>query len=119
MVDLEDVAAVAASVLTEPDHAGATYELAGPEAPTQIEVATILSEVLTRPVRAEQIPLAEWTQQAQAAGLGIYQIETLVKMFRYYEQYDFWGNSRVLACILNRPPTRFREFIESIITNHG
>jgi uncharacterized protein YbjT (DUF2867 family) len=30
MVDLEDVAAVAARVLTEEEHGGATYELAGP-----------------------------------------------------------------------------------------
>ena len=31
MVDLEDVAAAAAIVLTEPGHEGATYELSGPE----------------------------------------------------------------------------------------
>jgi uncharacterized protein YbjT (DUF2867 family) len=115
MVDLEDVTAAAATVLTEPGHTGAIYELAGSEAPTQIEVATILSEILNRPVQAEQISLANWMQQAQKAGLGTYQIETLVKMFRYYEQHDFWGNSRVLAMLLNRPPKNFREFVESSI----
>jgi uncharacterized protein YbjT (DUF2867 family) len=114
MVDLEDVATVAAIVLTEPGHAGATYELAGPEAFTQTEIAAILSQVLGRSVRAEQMPLAVWTQQAQAAGLGAYQIETLVKMFRYYEQNDFWGNSRVLGWLLKRPPTRFRAFVEGL-----
>ena len=116
MVNLEDVATVAAIVLTEQGHVGATYELAGPEALTQTEVAAILSQVLGRSVRAEQMPLAVWTQQAQAAGLGAYQVETLVKMFRYYEQYNFWGNPRVLGWLLNRPPKRFREFVNPIPT---
>jgi uncharacterized protein YbjT (DUF2867 family) len=116
MVDLEDVATVAAIVLTEPDHIGATYELAGPEALTQTEVAAILSQVLGRSVRAKRMPLAVWTQQAQAAGLGAYQVETLVKMFRYYEQNNFWGNPRVLGWLLKRPPTRFRAFVEGFLS---
>lgn len=112
MVDLEDVAAAAANVLTEPGHAGATYELAGPEPLTQTEVAAILSQVLGRPVRAEQMPLAAWTRQARAAGLDAHKIETLTKMFHYYEQFDFWGNPRVLGWLLNRPPRRFQTVVE-------
>ncbi len=114
MVDLEDVAATAAIVLTEPGHFGAIYELAGPEALTQTEVAAVLSESLSRPVRAAEIPLDEWAKNAQAAGLGSYQIETLLKMFRYYAQYHFWGNSQVLGWLLGRPPTGFRGFVERV-----
>jgi hypothetical protein len=116
MVDLADVAAVATIVLTEPGHTGATYELAGPEALTQIEVVAILSQVVGHPVRAEQIPLTAWTQQARAAGLDTYQVETLLKMFRYYEQYDFWGNPRVLGWLLKRSPTGFRVFVEKWVS---
>lgn len=116
MVDLEDVATVAAIVLIEPGHAGAIYELAGPEVLTQTEVAAVLSQILGRDVRAEQMPIAVWTQQAHAAGLDADKIETLVKMFRYYEQYDFWGNPRVLGWLLNRPPRRFQAFIEDFLS---
>jgi len=116
MVDLADVAAAVAIVLTESGHVGATYELAGSESLSQIEVASVLSEVLDRPVQAEQIPLADWTQQAKTAGLGTYQIETLIKMFRYYEQYDFWGNPRMLGWLLNRPPKRFQEFVKDFVS---
>ena len=104
MVDLEDVATAAAIVLTESGHSGAIYELAGPEPLTQTEVAAILSEILGRPVRAEQVPIAAWSRQARASGLDAHKIETLVKMFHYYEQFDFWGNPRVLGWLLNRPP---------------
>jgi uncharacterized protein YbjT (DUF2867 family) len=112
MVDLHDVAAVAAKIVTGSGHIGATYELAGPEILTQGEVADILSRSLEQPVTAYQIPLSEWRQRAKAAGLGAYQIDTLVKMFRYYERHGFWGSPRVLGWLLNREPTRLGAFIE-------
>ena len=112
MVDLEDVAQAAAVVLTEPGHLGATYELAGPDVLTQTQVAEILSKQLRRPVRAEQVTIEAWTRQAQASGRGAYQIETLVKMFRYYDRYGFWGNPRALGHLIGRAPTKFETFIE-------
>jgi len=113
MVDLQDVAEVAAKVLTEEGHAGAVYELAG-EALSQTKVASILSLQLGRLVRAEVVPLNVWEQRARAAGLGDYQVETLLAMFRYYERHGFWGNSRVLGWLLERDPTTFADFVERV-----
>ena len=115
MVDLEDIAQAAAVVLTEPGHLGATYELAGPEVLTQTQVAEILSKHLKRPVHAEQITIEAWTRHAQASGMGEYQIQTLVKMFRYYDHYGFWGNPRTLIHLLGRAPAAFGAFVERII----
>lgn len=115
IVDLEDVAAAAAIVLTEPGHVGATYELAGPEALTQIEVAAILGQVLERPVRAEAVSLEAWERQARASGLGGYQVETLLKMFRYYDAHGLWGSPRVLGWLLDRPPTTFAAFVQRTV----
>jgi len=112
MVDLEDVAQAAALVLTEPGHLGATYELAGPEVLTQTQVAEILSKHLKRPLRAEQVTIEAWTRQAQASGMGKYQIETLAKMFAYYDRCGFWGNPRVLSQLIGRPPMKFEAFVE-------
>ena len=112
MVDLEDVAQAAAVVLTEPGHLGATYELAGPEVLTQKQVAETLSKHLKRPVRAEQITIEAWTLQAQTSGMGQYQIETLVKMFQYYDRNGFWGNPHTLTSLLGRTPTKFEAFIK-------
>ncbi len=112
MVDLNDVAKAAAVVLTEPGHLGAIYELAGPEVLTQDQVAETLARHLGRQVRAEQVPIDTWTRQAQASGMGAYQIETLVKMFRYYDHHGFWGNPRTLSGLLNREPTRFDTFLQ-------
>lgn len=112
MVDLLDVAAVAARVLTQPDHSGAIYELAGAEVLSQVEVAAILAARLGRPVRAEALMPAAWEGGARSAGLNEYAITTLLKMFDYYEHYGFWGNPRVLTSLLGRSPTTFAEFVQ-------
>ena len=111
MVDLEDVAEAAAVVLTQAGHVNATYELAGVEALTQTEVAALMGRKLGRPVRAQAVSPEGWEQNAQSAGLGDYQVRTLLKMFRYYERYGFWGNPRVLGWLLGRPPTTFAAFV--------
>jgi len=114
LVDLEDVAEAAAIVLTQAGHAGATYELAGPEAMTQTELAALLGHKLGRPVRAQVVSREVWEQGARAAGLSDYQVRTLLKMFRYYECYGFWGNPRVLGWLLGRPPGTFSDFFERV-----
>lgn len=109
MVDLADVAEAAARVLTEPGHDFAIYELAGPENLAQTEVAAILQDVLQRSVVAEEISLTEWRKHAETAGLGNYQIETLVQMFAYYAANGFVGNSNTLRWLLGRAPMTFVE----------
>ena len=113
-VDLNDVADVAPLVLSDRDHIGATYELCGPDILTYQEQATILSEYIDRSIRVEQISLNEWKTLAYGAGLRTYSVESLLKMFLYYDLYGFWGSSHVLSTLLQRPPTSFIEFA----TNH-
>ncbi|MFL6059941.1 MAG: NAD(P)H-binding protein [Marmoricola sp.] len=64
-----DVAAVAAEVLRSPDeHAGATYELTGPESLTFAEIAARSSAALGRPLRFAD----ETTEQAYASRRAAY-----------------------------------------------
>jgi uncharacterized protein YbjT (DUF2867 family) len=119
MVDLHDVAAAAAIVLTQPGHENAIYELAGPQALSQLEVAEILSRVLERPVRFKAIPLEEWEQGARNARLGGYALETLVSMFRYYDRHGLVGNSNVLERLLDRPPSTFEGFVRGLVTQES
>jgi uncharacterized protein YbjT (DUF2867 family) len=51
LVDARDVAAVAATVLTEQGHEGRRYDVTGPEALSDPEVAAIISRVTGREVR--------------------------------------------------------------------
>lgn len=114
LVDLEDVAVVAARVLTERGHEGATYELAGPEVLNQDDLARIMGEALGRQIAPEVISPEDWARQARAAGLGDYQVDTLQAMHRYYEWGGFWGNPHVLEWLLGRRPTTFAQFMQRI-----
>lgn len=111
LVDLEDVAQVAATVLTQPNHVRATYELAGTHPMSQTAIASILSKELGRAVQVEEISPEKWSQEARRQGLGDYQVETLVKMFRYYDRFGLEGNPHVLSWLLGRIPTSLTEFI--------
>jgi uncharacterized protein YbjT (DUF2867 family) len=112
LVDLEDVAAVAAQVLDPNDavHAGATYELVGTPPLTQTEVGKTLSAALGFSVQAAEEPVAAWEARARAAGLGDYQRSTLRAMFDYYAKFGLGGSPRVLTWLLGRPPTSLAAF---------
>lgn len=111
LVDLEDVAQAAATVLTEDGWLGATLELAGTPPLSQTELAEALSRLLDRPVRAAAIPLETWERNARSSGMGEYQVTTLLHMFRYYARHGLVGCPAVLKCILRREPASFDAFV--------
>ena len=115
MVDLLDVAEVAAIVLGQPGHIGATYQLAGPDILTQLEVVEILSQQLGRQVVVGEVSIDQWQQDAKSRGLGGYQIRSLIRMFRYYGRHGFWGNSNVISGLLGREPTGFTSFVRRVV----
>lgn len=104
LVDLQDVAEVAAMALLGDDHLGATYELVGTPPLSQVEVAQILTAALDRPVQVEAISPAVWEQEARQAGVPATAIAPLLAMFRYYAAHGLVGNPAVLRWLLGREP---------------
>ena len=111
MVDLADVAEVYTRLLTETGHLYATYEIAGPQGLDHLEIAELLSTAFNRPVTAVRENLDGWRLRTQQSGLSTYAIETLVKMFEYYDRHGFIGNAGVLQYLLQRPPTTFNSYL--------
>lgn len=114
LVDLDDVAAAAARVLSEPGHAGATYELVGTPGLTQTAVAAEMGRALGRAVAAVAEPVEDWAARARVAGLGEYQVSTLLAMFDYYARYGLWGTPGVLTWLLGRPPTTYAAWVDRV-----
>lgn len=114
VVDLYDVAEVAAKVLTQPGHARASYELAGPEALSQTQMAQILSDELGQPVQAEEISRHDWTLGA-GKHVSDEGREMLLAMFRHYAMHGFRGNAGVLRWLLGRQPTTFGEVVRRLV----
>ncbi|MFD3687274.1 NmrA family transcriptional regulator [Nocardiopsis sp. NPDC058631] len=68
-VDLDDVAEIAARALTSDGHAGALYELTGPEAITFTEAARIVGEAAGHPVAYRSVTDEEFVAVAVGAGV--------------------------------------------------
>lgn len=117
VVDLYDLATACAIVASSSDHFYATYELAGPEALSQTDMAAIISDVLGSRVTAEAVPLEKVAAKARAAGTNEDRVEQMLTMNRHYDTHGFCGNPNILEYLLGRPATRFRSYVESLARN--
>jgi uncharacterized protein YbjT (DUF2867 family) len=86
MVDTRDVAAVAAAVLTEPGHAGAGYDVTGPEALSYADVAAKLTTVLGRPISYVDAPDDAVRQALVGFGLSEWFAGALVGLYQDYRR---------------------------------
>ncbi len=103
-VDLGDVAEVAATVLTEPGHAGVTHDLVGAESLTVREQAQTAAHVLGHPVVAAGIGVEAWLAGPGAA-LAAQVRDDLAAMFRRYDEHGLVGDPATLTRLLGRRPT--------------
>ncbi len=112
IVDLMDVAAAAALVLSRQGHENSIYELAGPQPLSQDEVAAAFSKILGRSVTARVVDRSNWAENARKTGNSEYQVNTLLMMFEYYEKHGLIGNPNTLSRLLNQPAATFEAFIK-------
>lgn len=103
-VALVDVAEVAASALTDGRYRFGTFELAGPEVLTTAEMAEIAGAVLDLDISVEVS-----RDPAEAADRP----PRLQAMFDYYDEHGICGNPTVLAALLARPATTWRDWVAS------
>lgn len=92
MVDTRDVAAVAAVVLTESGHAGAHYDVTGPEALSYTDVADRLTRALGRPVSYVAVEDEPVRAAILGAGLNQWFADALAGL---YEDYGRSGTPRL------------------------
>ncbi len=116
MVDLDDVTDVVVDVLSNGEHHyGATYELVGRGRFDAHQLGEIISKVLGRSIPVEEISGDEYLKafigDADPADFT-HQARVLRAITARYSAHDFIGNANVLAWLLGREPTSFRQFVE-------
>jgi len=112
MIDVRDIAEVAAAALTEIGHRGEAYELTGPEAISMPEVALRITEALERRVRYEPISTEEARHNMLSVGFPEWTTDALLEL---YEALAGGGGARTtetVARILGRGPTSIDTFLE-------
>jgi len=86
MVDTRDVAAVASRALTEPGHAGAHYDVTGPEALSYADVAAKLTSAMGRRISYVAAPDDAVRKALLGAGLTEWFAGALVGLYQDYRR---------------------------------
>jgi len=110
-VDYRDVAEVAALALAGNELDCGTFELCAPGMLDTTETAAIASDVLGRPISAEQIPLDEYTREFR----GGPNQDSMAHMMTHYDHVGLpGGNALVLRAILGREPRSLADYFHAL-----
>jgi uncharacterized protein YbjT (DUF2867 family) len=110
LVDVRDIAAVAAAVLTGKGHEGKTYEITGPEALSYHDVAPTLSKVLGKPVRYVDVPPAAAKESMLKAGMPEWNAAAVTELYGVFATGQFAATTDVVAQVTGKPPIPFEQF---------
>jgi uncharacterized protein YbjT (DUF2867 family) len=111
-VDVRDIAEAAAELLISPaEHAGLTYDLTGPESLSNHDVASLLSDTLSK--RVEYAPLDESVaiEDMRQRGLPEWNIEFVTSLHRYVRDGRMAEVAKAVGDIIGKRPRSFTDFI--------
>lgn len=110
MIDLRDVAAPAAVVLTEDGHDGQSYVLTGPEALTYGEVAAHLSAATGRAIEFVDVPDEAAREALAQAGMPRWMAEQLVILYGILRQGAAAQTTDTVRALTGREQRTFAQF---------
>jgi uncharacterized protein YbjT (DUF2867 family) len=111
VLDHRDLAAVAATVLTEPGHGGMTYVVTGPEALSFGQMADAITTGSGRPVRYVELSPVESRRVMVASGTREPFADALLGLFRFFAEGHASVVTDVVAKMTGRPPRRLEDFV--------
>ncbi len=104
LIDVLDIAAATAEVLTNDGCDNGAYELAGGEALSFVEICDVLSSVYARPVEVTSVHLRDFLNPSQTT-LG--RFADFAAMSAHYDEHGLLGSTVVVRALLSREPKRF------------
>jgi uncharacterized protein YbjT (DUF2867 family) len=104
LVDVRDVGDATAAILGKPDaHLGRIYELNGPEAVTNGEIAARISSAIGREIAYIDIPEEAQRQAMLGAGMPQWQVTAILELQEYYCTGACAEVDDLIAELLGRP----------------
>jgi uncharacterized protein YbjT (DUF2867 family) len=114
VIDPEDIAEAAATVLTTPGHAGKAYELSGPESLTTEQQVNQLSQVVGRPLKYVNVPDDAAKQSMLGMGMPPRYVDamvSLIQMLRGIGRIEAYPND--VKALTGHEPRTFRQWAEA------
>jgi uncharacterized protein YbjT (DUF2867 family) len=110
VIDVRDIASVAAATLTRSEHENQSYELTGPEALTHAEMASEFSEAFGKTVKYVEIPPENMLQTLLDLGMPEWQAAGVIEDYDHYRRGEAAAVTSAVRDITHSPPTRFSQF---------
>ncbi len=115
-IDARDIADVAAAALTGEGHKGRIYDLTGPEALTQPQVAALVVEVFGRPVTCRAVSDDEALDGLIAGGMDVGFARSMIAHYQAYRARPVSLISGWVSILAGRKPRSLRAYIEECRT---
>jgi len=112
-IDVGDVAAVAVNSLYAGAHAGQIYELLGPEAVSNEELAKRISKVAGRTVKFVDIPESAQREAMLGMGMPEWQVTALLALQQYYKQDGGAKTDGLLKSLLGHDPATLDQYLQA------
>jgi uncharacterized protein YbjT (DUF2867 family) len=115
-LDVGDIAVIAVKALHGGAHSGKTYELNGPEAVSNQELARRISRITGRTVNYVDIPAS--AQRDTMLGLGIpeWQVTAILDLQQYYKQGGGAKTDGLLRSLIERDPVSLDQYLTANAT---
>jgi len=110
IIDARDIADVAVVALTQAGHAGRVYELCGPEALSNNDIAESLSAVLGREISYRDIPAGEARSALIAQGMSEWMMNVIMELFEMSAADEAAEVNGEVERLIGRAPIRFEDF---------
>jgi len=112
LVDVRDIAAVAAEALTNSGHLDQAYDITGPEALTHPDVAEALSGALGRSVTFTDVPPEAFAESLTSHGMPGWQVDGLLEDYEHYRRGEAEAVSPAVREVTGRPPRDIHAFAQ-------
>jgi len=103
-IDTRDIAAVAATVLTESGYFNQAYDLTGSESLSYAHIADKFSTLLDKPVQYVPVSDEDARQAMLAGGIPPWYVENLLELFRFYREGQAANVSDAIQQLTGRAP---------------
>jgi uncharacterized protein YbjT (DUF2867 family) len=111
-IDVEDVAEVAAVVLSQPaKHASRVYELTGPRPVTFAEATEMISRASGRPIAYRQLASPHYKAELVAQGVDEEAADHITEMFVMMERGIISQTTGDVARVIGREPHPFEDYV--------
>ena len=110
VIDVRDIASVAAKTLTESGHQGKTYDLTGPEPLTHAGMADHLSMALMKPIKFVDVQPNTFKRALLGFGMPQWQADGLMEDYEHYRRGEASEVTSTVRDVTGTEPIAFSRF---------